>query len=690
MGKLKFTLSNIWLWLSLAGVTILTENLQYLSSGMKDGLNIAPVFIMMLIGFISLFMFYFLNHKENKIKLDFVLIPAFALVGIFLIVGIWVQSTGTYTALNGTTYEYAITNAEKVKDSFIVVLFLGFLYGMFFMFSRTQPHTKTAVIPLYVAIAFVYTAIIFSLIKENKSYKAIFSDNPDNELISIVSFFGNKYYYGGIILVGIIACMLVNYHRPRMIWYLSIAFFVVILISTAALAPIISALAIVPIYLLEEIVRYSVKRKWYIAIAATITILALLFLVIFFYIGTVFEWKGFKGIDLYVTKTIFNKNFTTLTGRTKIWAASFKDAINNPIHMIFGHGFLVSRQQTVALTASIFNGGGVRTTHNGYLQVLFDFGFVGLAIHAILVCYFIYSLIRLLLVKRFHFVIVYGLAGLSYAIYNIAESSPLFGIGIKELFMTAVLAIPVMTRNKLLGYPKVKQEAMELPVEAGQLDYIKLGKGLSIIIVSFMVALLPLFFVQFTYDQKVLMKTLGWIELYLFIALLFIPYLIAIYYKNTSKLHFILHCAFNGAALLLVAFVCTVPLIILKKGDLALHMAPIFVFVFLFANALSYSFIKGGTIFDWLRIFGVGTFVNGLTGYLSVILFGGVIYLVIQNNGAMNWFVYLFGIIANLAIFYMFLYLIPVFKTRHVIYEINRISLYHDKCCTIKDETTYG
>ena len=150
MGKLKFTLSNIWLWLSLAGVTILTENLQFLTSGMKQGLNFAPMFIMCFVGIGSLFMFFFLNHKENKMKLDFVLLPAFIIFGIVFIAAIWIQDASGSIPFRdgGGANEFVITTFDKVKATLGLVMFFAFLYGMFFMFSRTQPNTKTALIPL--------------------------------------------------------------------------------------------------------------------------------------------------------------------------------------------------------------------------------------------------------------------------------------------------------------------------------------------------------------------------------------------------------------------------------------------------------------------------------------------------------------------------------------------------------------
>ena len=692
MGKLKFTLSNIWLWLSLAGVTILTENLQFLTTGMKTGLNIAPMFIMCFVGIGSLFMFFFLNHKENKMKFDYFLLVAFILFGAMFLVAIWVQDSGSVAYLNGGgSNEYTITTFDKVKATLGLVMFLAFLYGMFFMFQRTQPHTKTALIPLYVGLAFVYTAVIFSLIKENKIYKAIFTDDPTVELKYVVSFFGNKNYYGGIIFVGLLISMLINYHRPRFIWYLSMVFLLVMLTATAAALPILIALVAVPLYFIEEIARYSFKRKWYIAISVTIALITLIALIVIFYLGTVFGWKGFQGIDRFITEAIADKDFKTLTGRTKIWAGIFKACFDNPMHMIFGRGFMVSQNQTVAITSSLFNTDhGVRTAHNGYLQVLYEFGIVGFLIHAFLICYFVYSLIRLMLEKRFHFVFVYGFAALCYGLYNVAESSPLFGYGIKELFMTCVLAIPVMARCKLLGRHQIVEEAMNLPQERGQLDFIKLGKAVSGIIMSIMVSIVPLFVVQFTYDNRYLLLILGLTEIVLFIALLIVPYLIAIWYKGSEPLHFLLHVVFNTALIAIVAFVCTVPFIIMKQTQLALYLAPLFLFIVMFADALVYSIIKGGTIFDWFKIFGVGAFVTPIAGSLSTIILGIVMYMVFQNMGAINWFVYLFGILVNFVIFYAFLYIIPVFKSREIIYEVNKVSLYHDKRCTIKDETTYG
>lgn len=689
MGKLKFTLSNIWLWSALAGVSILTENLQYLSSNMKGGLDLSSFFILTFIGIVSLFMFFFINHKENKMTFDYVLIPAFALAFAFVVAGIWAQSDNSTIGSGAEAVQVVLTTAEKVKATIGAFMFLLFTYALLFMFQRTQPHSKYTVFPLYCAIIFVYVTVIFSLITERTEYLSIFSDGQIKYDINIASFFGNKNYYGGILFVGILCCMLVNYHRPRFIWYMTSLFFLLILLSTAAVLPALIAVVALPIYYIEEIVRYSVKRKWLTSLSVTLTLLTLFSLIIVFYIGKVKEWKGFNGIDIYITEIIYNKNFSTLTGRTDIWKMVIPTCFDNLIHTLFGHGFMISEKFILNLTAARF-GTGVRSVHNGYLEILFEFGVLGLLANLILMMYFVYSLVRLLIEKRFHFVFVYGFVALCCAAYNMGESSPFFGYGIKEMFLTMVVVAPVMARNKFLFRDKPIKEVMAMPHKSGQLDPIKLGKGLSVIIVSLLISIVPLLLVQFTYDHKGIIEVLGWVAFYLGIALLFIPYIVSLYYRNTEKSHFVLHCVLNGVGLALLLFIVCFPLIYSKNFEAAKIVAAAITVIYLMTNALAYSFIKRGSPIEWLKITFVGGFVNSLTGLLSTFIIGSGIFLVLQNLNCISWFTYLFGAYVNAIIFYASIYLIPFLGGRDLIYEYNKISLYHNICCAVKDETTYG
>ena len=172
----------------------------------------------------------------------------------------------------------------------------------------------------------------------------------------------------------------------------------VILISTAAVLPSLISTVAVPVYLLEEIIRFAVKKKWKNCIFALISLFLLMAIAITFYYGSKHEWKGFVGLDNYVSEIFKTKNFITISGRTKIWETVLPLCFDSPLHAVLGHGFLLSRKSLIAITSVMYNNtvGGVQTTHNGYLEILFDYGLVGLIVHAVLIGYFVYCAIRLL------------------------------------------------------------------------------------------------------------------------------------------------------------------------------------------------------------------------------------------------------------------------------------------------------
>ena len=139
MGKLKFTLSNIWFWLALLFVSFLTENLSLLTNDIHQGFNPATLIVLSIGCLICLFMYYFVNHKENKLKLDWILLPGIAIVGITMLIGIWLQGSATLTYSNGSgTIAVEYSTYEKIRASVILVLFLGLLYAKLSFFLKQQ------------------------------------------------------------------------------------------------------------------------------------------------------------------------------------------------------------------------------------------------------------------------------------------------------------------------------------------------------------------------------------------------------------------------------------------------------------------------------------------------------------------------------------------------------------------------
>ena len=214
MGKLKFTFTNIWFFLSLVLICFLTENSTHLQSDLTIGFDPVTLIILSLATVGSLVMFYFINHKENKIKADWVLLPMLTIVGIAFILGIWLNNGQTYAFANGEgSIEVSYTVYEKIRATVILVIFLAFFYAMIFMVNVNHPRSRKFYWFAYIAIGVSLFSLIFSLITEHNDYASIFkTEGSELPNISIDSFYGNKNYYGGVLFIGFLSCIIANYY----------------------------------------------------------------------------------------------------------------------------------------------------------------------------------------------------------------------------------------------------------------------------------------------------------------------------------------------------------------------------------------------------------------------------------------------------------------------------------------------
>ncbi len=692
MGKFKFTLSNLWFWGALLFVSFLTENMLYLTSNPRVGLNPSSLIVLTAAAVGCLFMFFFINHKKNKMKIDYVLLPAITLVGVAWLLGIWLAKGGTYTFDNGSeTVEVAFSLYEKIRATIILVVFLAFSYGFMFTLNMNSPHSRVPLIMCYCAIGAAYASLIFSIATEMNSYIAIFKGDTEH-FVQIASFYGNKNYYGGVLLVGILACFIANYHKQRLYLYLSTLVLFVALISTAAALPSIIAVFALPIYLFEEVIRFSIKKKWKSSIYATVTILLLFALIIVFYYGTTHHWDGFVGMDIYLTEILYKKDFATFTGRTNIWKHIFPYCFDSPIHIIFGHGFMLTEKETMAITGAMSNdmAAAVRTTHNGYLQLMFEFGLVGVLFVGALGIYYLYCCVRLLLEKRFHFVFIHFFAFACMCIFNFCESSPYFDAGIKEIFITMAFIMPVITKCKFVTRKEKMNEVKESPVERTQMDPVALGRTVALIIVSIMVSAATLFVCNIT-NNTPLIKT--WLInglVLLGIALLFVPYMFTLFYKNTNRIHLALHIAFNFLLIGLATFAVYWVLRVNGAGDMNVWLTPMVVGVLLFVDMVIYALIKKGSIKEWWSVFFHGSFNIPKIAILGDAIVSLGLYIVFEYMGQMNMFVYVFTIPLGLMVYYILLYFFPSKRGKEIWEHFNESSLAMHKRLTILDETYYG
>ena len=693
MGKLKFTFANLWFWVAMIVAVFLTENLMHLTDNPKAGFDYPTLIILSLACIVCLFMFFFIHHKRNKMKIDWVLLPSFIIFGALLIVGVWINKGESFAYSDGSgTIDVVITIHDKIKSTIILCVFLLFSYGMFFSVQANAPHSRRGQFLAYVGIFAALISLVFSLATEYKIYIAIFKGEilPN---MSIDSFYGNKNYYGGVLLIGFLACIIANYHKPRLVNFLFMIIFALAILASAAMLPALVASGALVIYLFEEVIRFSVKKKWLYSFYSTLSILIVLSLVLIFYYGVTHYWDGFRGLDVYITDMFAKKNFATLTGRIYIWNAILPHVADSATHLVFGHGFMISEKLILGITGAMNNNplSGVRTTHNGYLQIAFEYGLVGMIIHGVLISYFIYSCIRLMLEKRFHMAFVYLFVGLCAGVYNFCESSSYFDSGVKEIYMTALFAMPAIREAKLIKYQNKVEEAKKIDVGSNPLNHIALGRSLAVILMSLICGCGVMFMCSYTYQM-------GWLKTILLntiiglgIAFIFVPYLISLYYKNSDKFYFVLRLAFNA---LIFAFLIASMFILMNKVDglkaYIPYAFPGMIFLVLLLEVVTYSIIKNGNIKEWASVTLIGGFMINKFAIGASLLTGLVCFLLYENLNYLNMFSYLVIPAFAMIMFYVVLYFFPSKKGKETMKSVNDNGLLAIKREAIFGETYYG
>ena len=471
-----------------------------------------------------------------------------------------------------------------------------------------------------------------------------------------------------------------------------IVFFLGMLASAAMLPTFISAVALI-IYLFEEIIRFAVKKRYVKSGFATFSLLIIVVLIIILYVGCAKEWKGFNGLNTYLGEFLEKKNYSTLSGRVTLWNMLIPHMFDDPIHTLFGHGFLISEKAVFAIRAAYYNEpfNGVRTVHNGYLQVIFDYGIIGAIANYFLIAYFIYGCIRLLLEKRFHFVFVYAFVGLCTAIYNAGESSAIFNRGVKEIYSTFVFIMPIIAECKFCLHQDKVKEIKELPFKEKKMDPLKLGRSISFALMGVIIAITCTFVCIYTYSHEWSKYLLLNIFAGLSIILIFVPYLVSLYYRFEEKIVFVAHLVLNIAFIILFTYIAY---IVLKSNNvtsmIAPYLTPAVLFVLLLIDTVIYSLIKKGSFDEWRQIFVCGSFINSLFAIAGGLLTGILSFVIIQSITEMNLYLYGVCLLQSLIGYFAMFYFMPTKGGREFLDEWNVYNLTKLKELIIKDEKYYG
>ena len=271
-----------------------------------------------------------------------------------------------------------------------VVALSGFdtMFGVFFLFGVLPTALKNKKILfafLEVISLIALIAIIYSYVVEADSYRIILNEG----FLSgrrIQAFTGNSNRMGFDVMAACLAemFMLHVYHQR---WrYLTLSYFFYSLLFTGSKTAIVVVIIAYLAFLFYRAYYHYKNRKRNTAIASLVAGAFLSVMTILFFAGAFHQDTFLGSLSVIMREKIYGGTWDSLiTGRGYIWRECWGLITANPYRAIFGYG----RANYSLLIREIFSPDFVKNirtgqSHNAFVEILGEFGFIGLLAYAFL------------------------------------------------------------------------------------------------------------------------------------------------------------------------------------------------------------------------------------------------------------------------------------------------------------------
>lgn len=633
MKKAKFVLSNILFYLVVAFSSFLIENLPFIGNpSSTGGLSMTAFSLTSFIALALIITLFVVEHSKNKLKVDWLLASLMVVVFIWLTTSIWTNQT-TYTFTNeelSYTSSVTISKIDRIKYTLELAISMVVIYIAIFPFGRKIIKTKALVwLPILVIFGVLVLAGL-SIYLDFDTYKIILTGGEF--VTGAKSVFNNENVFGLWYLIGILATFVVAHYCPRWWVYLFMYLFYVGMIFTSCSTTLIIGGILISLFTVFEIFA-GFKYKWKKHLVLLIVFLVVVgALIATYFIGTKQEWSFLITIREYLKKEVFSKDSKTFTGRTEIWNSAFGVLQLNVFKALFGYGYRSELQIFLTYHSSVKGAPTVlRTCHSGYVTMLLRGGILGLFLYLASFVYFLVCIVRLYGQKRIRLATTFLLCFLGLIAHSFVESTCFFECTISSLVMTTIFFLPPLFEVKRLEDTKMVKEIKSLDFAKDPFDYNALARIISSIIFGMILVGSMAFITPYIYQHDLIRKVLLYVLIGLALSWVFVPYLIALFYKNSSTHRFVIR---SGLMTLLISG-SLVGLYILLKFVASLSNSVIIPILFasylveLCLITLIYSCVRKGNFKSFILSSIKGTFVDNGFGLLAGLVSSALIVVVL-------------------------------------------------------------
>ena len=622
MGKLKFTFPNIFLWVGVVASVLLMENVAFLTHDPSGPLSDKYFFMLVIVAVLGYLAMFFFEHKMNKTKVDIVLLIALVAFLACGLVAIWTFKDMEFLYPDSSIHVLTYSNMEKVRFSITFALFLVTVYAILFVLAKNTITARKMIWIYIIIIVACIVSIVYSLVKEMPEYKKLFSEE-NTESVNIMSFFWNPNMFSGMLIMGISSSMIINVYKRNVFSIIFILLFTVEILIICSVLSVLTILILIPLYFLLYIILSFRQRPIRSTISLVVYVVVIVALVCLLAASLNTEMGFFSHFTKYAYKEMTEIDTGTFSHRTQIWEASIKMLKDDPMKLIFGYGFGINRDVINQWCVST-TGGEIMSTHNGAIQIFFNYGIVGLVMYGSFFLYFLYALIRMIK-KHTFFSLTFALIGFAFLGYSVGESVIFFNSNAQGIIIGVLFYLPAVMKHKHERKKEVVNSIKSIPYSWTTMEDSLLVKTISIIIISFACALVPFFFMESAKGMGFVYRALITIEICLGILWLTFPYIVYLWHSDTALIHFKVRAIINMIIIVgLLALVCMCYLLFYKVAAKGTHMIvfPIAVASIMIGEIIFYSIVKKPSFKAYLATFValIKTSIIGVVASIATVL----------------------------------------------------------------------
>ena len=503
-------------------------------------------------------------------------------------------------------------------------------------------------------------------------YKEIFTG--DSLRVSVGSFFWNGNMFAGTLYFATIAAIILNTMKKNPLWYITIVLLAFETFLTVSSLSVVSEFLVIFVYLLFEICvsfkKHPVRSGIFLSLHLSFTVAFLMLL---------FLGKYMDNAVGHIFHRLYHEIFeTNQESRFKIWADSLHYLMDNPIKLVFGNGFGVSIEVCRALN-------NLNSVHNGFIQILFNYGIVGSAIYLGFLAFFVFGFFRLIK-KKTRYALILTMIGGSLLGYAIGESIIFFNSNAQGILIGALFYLPLVMETKHDIRKEIKEEVLQ--IEKPQL---KCNNGVIKVTGSILLALFcmvfPLIFIKSLPNYTDLFYLILSIAISLFVLFIFLPYLLSLLTSNKQKVVNGLRITLNIGGLI---FFYAIAIIIsfIWKGELKeviLFAPPSMLFIVLLVEVTYYS-IRFKMPFKAYWVTFETLYKNCVFGVSFSCLIGVLINVLLGDYFEFTLLYVLISIVMNITIFFAGYLLSGLDENKKIIDFFNQVNLFILRKRIIKNE----